>query len=641
MVLNDAIIYDLRSFSLPCVAIASFLQYLRFAKKPTSGPSHRLSEKCSRRWVWVGLLLELATLRLLPLSQAYPMQAASLVLCFFWKESRHRAPCSATLGPSLAALSGAWALPFFDEAHDGRLPPTWEANHLLALSVAPQTLVFVVGMLVAAFLVYSTGAFLLKDGLFSACLPSAMIFGVSAVLLKGLVLVVDTLLLRPDVPDLWVVLLAIFFLLVGVRRVAVTPLRRALETHDTLLVLASYGGISSLSAVAAGTLVYGELEALNENRKAAFLICVLIHSLGLQTLGNRASIADRNSRGKEKSLEEGNAGSVGEEVAAAAAATASSQNVELSVAVSRGGVGGGGRDRGLTHDFDPGSSLGDGHGIVASTSSSSATAHPSQMQSTTATKSATTTTATATAFGATPAFAVADFSSSASAAAAAPAAAPAPAPAVASKESFFDQTFATGGAAKAGDGFGWCEQEGTEWNADFEELLRNCGEEDAQLEGLDGDLGPGVCPIAALASLAPAPAPVSASPGAAAAAAAPNRAAAGTTTPVPSTASSSRRKNESPDVHAPETRTAEEETRLTRENSESVSSFIAAVASETPAATQHKEGGASAAAGFGVSSFDVGDGHEDGWGFGAEVAAPDGEDDEDELMNGIQDLPSL
>ncbi|CAE8623014.1 unnamed protein product, partial [Polarella glacialis] len=119
-----------------------------------------------------------------------------------------------------------------------------------------------IGMLIDSLLAASTCAyvcFLLLFGVFFccccslcgraesamvSCLPPALNFGVSALLLKALAHVAASLLTSPWRLELWVALPGLAALVMGVRSSASTPLRRALEAHDNLSVLASYGVLS-------------------------------------------------------------------------------------------------------------------------------------------------------------------------------------------------------------------------------------------------------------------------------------------------------------------------------------------------------------------------------------------------------------
>jgi len=70
-----------------------------------------------------------------------------------------------------------------------------------------------------------------------------------------------------------------------VRSAASAPLRRALEAHDNLAVLSSYGLASSAAAMLTGALVFGELGAWTTERRAWFAAAAAAHCWGMRSLG--------------------------------------------------------------------------------------------------------------------------------------------------------------------------------------------------------------------------------------------------------------------------------------------------------------------------------------------------------------------
>jgi len=296
----EALVGDVRYVSLPCVLAASVLQYMRFAKKPMAAPCHWLSERLARRCVLIGLGAELVGLGLLPLCEAYPMNASCLVFLYFWKESkRSRAARCCELLACASALS-AWALPFLSQA-DARVPATVRVEALVDKLMAPATCIYVAGLLLTSIILHC-----LCHGrsALGSCTPPGLNFGVSAMLLKALMLVATPLAAEPARSELWAALACITVLLLGVRSAAAMPLRRALEVHDNLSVLAAYGLVSSVVASVTGGLVYGEMDSWDPSQQTCYLAVAAAHCWGMSALG-RSSDVKVIKGGADKDVEQG------------------------------------------------------------------------------------------------------------------------------------------------------------------------------------------------------------------------------------------------------------------------------------------------------------------------------------------------
>eukprot|EP00438_Fugacium_kawagutii_P026538 Skav209497 [mRNA] locus=scaffold1892:330281:335623:+ [translate_table: standard] len=81
--------------------------------------------------------------------------------------------------------------------------------------------------------------------------------------------VASSLYRAPQRFELWALVPVLAALILAVRSAAASPLRKALEVHDTLSVLAAYGVLSSVAAVATGTLIYSELVAWKPERQGS------------------------------------------------------------------------------------------------------------------------------------------------------------------------------------------------------------------------------------------------------------------------------------------------------------------------------------------------------------------------------------
>lgn len=295
---------DVRWVALPCVFVASVLQYLPFAKKPMAFPCHRITQGCARKTVFIGLAAEMAGLRFLPLCQAYPMNASLLVFLYFWKESK-RSMRMGELLASLTALS-AWAVPFLDPAN-GKIPEPMQVGVLIDVMLAPRTCVYVVGLLLSGIVFQCLSGWLCRESALMSCVPPALNFGVTALLLKAGTHVVLALLLTPARTELWLALLTLGILLLGVRSAAAGPLRRAMEANDNLSILANYGFVSGVAAAVTGGFVFGELESWSRDQKLAYLVAAAVHCWGMRQLG--LGFAESRGAGKLKADEETGAAS--------------------------------------------------------------------------------------------------------------------------------------------------------------------------------------------------------------------------------------------------------------------------------------------------------------------------------------------
>ncbi|OLQ02279.1 hypothetical protein AK812_SmicGene14890 [Symbiodinium microadriaticum] len=291
-------LWDRRLVGIPCVLAASVLQYVRFAKKPMAAPCHRVTERGARRLLVIGLVAEFVSLAFLPLSQACPMNASCLVFLYFWKESKRAQVLQlreavGEVFVCFLALS-AWALPFLDPG--GRdWPEAVQAASLLETLLAPRSK-------------QGDSLWLCVQGnVFVSCLPPAMNFGVSALLLKAAAQVASGILQAPQRSELWAALPVLLLLLFTVRSAAASPLRRALEAHDTLRVLAAYGVLSGIAAAVTGALIYGELAGWTVEKQGTFAAVLALHCWGMRGLG--ATAEPRGSPPQQKAKTEEDEGS--------------------------------------------------------------------------------------------------------------------------------------------------------------------------------------------------------------------------------------------------------------------------------------------------------------------------------------------
>lgn len=273
--------FDARWVSIPCVLVASTLQYIRFAKKPMAAPFHRVTERGARRLLVVGLVAELVALRLLPLMQAYPMNASCLVFLYFWKESKRAKvlQMNEVLACILALV--VWILPCLDPG-GGRVEEM-QAD-VLGTLLSPGSCAYVASLLLVGIVVslcYRGG-----NNAFVSCLPSALNFGVSSMLLKAIPQVAASLFRAPQRLELWAALPVMVVLIFSVRSAAASPLRKALEVHDSLSVLAAYGVLSGVAAAVTGGFIYGELVGWIPERQAIYAALLAAHCWGMHSLSS-------------------------------------------------------------------------------------------------------------------------------------------------------------------------------------------------------------------------------------------------------------------------------------------------------------------------------------------------------------------
>eukprot|EP00811_Abedinium_folium_P027886 NODE_4270_length_1912_cov_3.858824.p1 GENE.NODE_4270_length_1912_cov_3.858824~~NODE_4270_length_1912_cov_3.858824.p1 ORF type:complete len:523 (-),score=155.87 NODE_4270_length_1912_cov_3.858824:166-1734(-) len=276
-------IADVRFVALPCVLLAGFCQYVHFAKKPMAAPCQRLSEHCARRLVILGLFAELATLWLMPVSAAYPMNASCLVFLYFWKESKRFKSVHFNELVACASALSAWLLPFIDPSAD-RAPAAMEPAELLGTALSPDTCVYVGVLLFGGVVLHC-----LDKGTSPrwSCAPAAMNFGVTVLLLKAFRHIAAAAVASPDQPIIWLVLAADIVLLLLTRSAATVPLRCAMELYETLTVLAVYGVMSSGMAALTGIVVFGELRTWDSDRLTAYAAIAVAHCWGMHSIGQR------------------------------------------------------------------------------------------------------------------------------------------------------------------------------------------------------------------------------------------------------------------------------------------------------------------------------------------------------------------
>lgn len=273
---------DARYVAMPCLLTACALQYMRFAKKPMGTPCHRVSPKWSERMVFVGLAAELVSLRLLPLCKAYAMNASCLTCLYYWKESKRASAIQPGEMLACAAVLTAWALPLADPA-DAEYKKPMEAAPLLDAVLSPNTCVYVVALLAVSVVVH---CFCRGESAFGSCAPPALNFGVSAMLLKALVQLATLLAAAPlENASLWAGVVLLLILLVVVRSAAAVPLRRAMEIHDNLSVLAFYGVLSSAAAALTGCVVFGEMDGWGLDMQIVYGAVAVAHCWGMCRLG--------------------------------------------------------------------------------------------------------------------------------------------------------------------------------------------------------------------------------------------------------------------------------------------------------------------------------------------------------------------
>lgn len=219
------------------------------------------------------------------------MNASCLVFLYFWKESkRSRAVQPGEVLACISALS-AWLLPFANPA-DSRVGRVTQVGLLVDMMMAPRTCAYVAGTLVCSVVLHCIGK---GETALGSCTPAGMNFAVSSLLLKVLAQTSALLVSAPARPELWAALVSIVALLFGVRFVVARPLRRALETHDNLSVLAFYGVISSAFAAITGEVVFGEMNKWHPQHQMLYVAVAVVHCWGMFSLGCRGT----DSRGNK------------------------------------------------------------------------------------------------------------------------------------------------------------------------------------------------------------------------------------------------------------------------------------------------------------------------------------------------------
>jgi len=83
------------------------------------------------------------------------------------------------------------------------------------------------------------------------------------------------------------------------------PLRRALEVHDNLSVLAAYGLVSSIVASVTGGLVYGEMDSWDPFQQTCYIAVAAAHCWGMSALGRAGSDVKAIKDGADTDVERG------------------------------------------------------------------------------------------------------------------------------------------------------------------------------------------------------------------------------------------------------------------------------------------------------------------------------------------------
>merc|ERR1719313_2459831 len=223
------------------VFVSSGLQFLYFAKKGcccVKAPATHI--------VWIGILLEAVALVLLPASGVYLAHASILVVLFYIRESQRKCSVLDALAcVSLIASSAAAVV---------CVQPSIEDEGPLAVLdrlFAPEATVFVTGSLLVA-LVFGCSD---VDTVFRCAFPAGLLSGVAALWSKvaARFLVVCTL-KESSLSGLLaaVCLAAATWVRSGLMS---ARLRRGVEVHDTLAVLAGYGSVAAVATTLVGRLI--------------------------------------------------------------------------------------------------------------------------------------------------------------------------------------------------------------------------------------------------------------------------------------------------------------------------------------------------------------------------------------------------
>eukprot|EP00929_Paragymnodinium_shiwhaense_P013285 TRINITY_DN121149_c0_g1_i1.p1 TRINITY_DN121149_c0_g1~~TRINITY_DN121149_c0_g1_i1.p1 ORF type:complete len:506 (-),score=118.54 TRINITY_DN121149_c0_g1_i1:83-1600(-) len=274
---------DARLASLPCVLLGGILQYLQVAKKPLTAPCHKVSDGLAKRCAALELMVEMATVWLLPLCEAYPMLVSFLACSYFLKESKKS---SWQLGEAVACLCAlsAWALPFVDP-YGGFFPAgAMDEELLLDTILSPRSTVFVVALLLGAAIVHWSNQ---SASVLGSVLAPAMNFGVSALFLKTTVHSIGLVLQHPGEPTFWAGGLTFAGMLYWLRSSAAPALRKAFETHDRLSILAMYGMTSSAAAAIAGGNIFHETSAWPVEKQMCSFAIGCLHCWGMASLSSR------------------------------------------------------------------------------------------------------------------------------------------------------------------------------------------------------------------------------------------------------------------------------------------------------------------------------------------------------------------
>lgn len=296
---------DVRVVAIPCVLASGILQYAHFAKKPMAAPCHRITERCSKHLAVAGIALELLSLWLLPLCVLYPMSSSCLVFLYYWKESkkaRKVAVARAREVSTCGAVLSAWLLPFIAVPINGHARVRLSA--LFDAVLGPSTCLYVASLLVLGVLSHCWTTAQPGREVMRSCAPAAFNFGVTALLLKAEAELVGLCIGSPGRPAIWASLVVVALLLIAVRSASATPLRKAIEVHDHLSVLASYGLLSGVAAATTGGLVYGELSRLGLQSQVTYAAIAALHCWGMRALSTSSDPKGYASVAKDHGDEE-------------------------------------------------------------------------------------------------------------------------------------------------------------------------------------------------------------------------------------------------------------------------------------------------------------------------------------------------
>mmetsp|Transcript_24305 Transcript_24305/g.55464 ORF Transcript_24305/g.55464 Transcript_24305/m.55464 type:complete len:449 (-) Transcript_24305:92-1438(-) len=291
-------------------ASAAALQYLRFAKKPTVIcpllPCCKLSERYVWPFAWTGFLLECASVAVLPLSVAYPVNFSVLLLLCCCREAKH--PSGSRCGGgfnclvAIATLALLFALPPA-KRYGGITTPT-QSRDILARVLSVESAQIFVGIGGAAIVLHVFGAKVLPSPLLAAAVPPALLFGLAAACLKtSCVLAVH--LATTGVVDNTAAALAVMVLLYILVRFSQSGLAaRARELSDLFSTLTAYGLTSSLVATAVGAAVFGEFDGCQVNHAGAYVALTLCYVWGSYKSASRLQSTKYHKVSEEEPVEE-------------------------------------------------------------------------------------------------------------------------------------------------------------------------------------------------------------------------------------------------------------------------------------------------------------------------------------------------